>query len=448
MRSVRARLFVGLSVLVVGTNIGFGLLAYRRAVEEATELQDAVLRQVGHLAVHAGASGIDLTDERDEPEFRVAVETLGAARPGSPLEGVASDIPDGISTVRHGGEAWRLLVRTRPDGSRVGIGQSTASRDERIRDTLLQTLVPVLMLVPCLLLLVGMIIQASFRPLSVLATRLDARETDDLHTLPAGDVPDEIRPFVEAINRLLGRVGQMFEQRRRFVADAAHELRTPVTALTVQADNLSRLGLSEEAAERLAALRGGIRRVAHLLEQLLSLARYEAGPSRTAPATELDLAAREAVADLMPAAAERLMDLGFGRIEAAWVEADPTSLRVMIRNLVDNALCHASSGAQIDVEVFRDGADAVFRVTDTGPGIPEAELDRIFDPFVRGHQVDGEGTGLGLSIVRSIADACGGSVELTNRTDGPRGLAATVRLPAARDARTNSSLAAGGPAMT
>lgn len=442
MRSVQGRLFVGLSVLAVGTNIGFGLLAYHRAAEEATELQDAVLRQVGHFAVQAGASGIDLTDEQDEPEFRVVVERLGAARPGSPLEGIASDFPDGISTVQHGGNRWRLLVRTRPDGNRIGIGQLTASRDDRVRDTLLQTLIPVLMLVPCLLLLVGLVIQASFRPLSVLAARLDARATDDLRTLPAGDVPDEIRPFVEAINRLLGRVRQTFEQRRRFVTDAAHELRTPVTALTVQADNLSRLDLPLEASERLAALRGGIRRVAHLLEQLLSLARYEAGPSGTASATALDMVARETVAGLMPAAAERSMDLGFGRVETAWVEVDATSLRVMIRNLLDNALRHASGGGQIDVEVFRDGSDAVLRVTDAGPGIPVDELDRISDPFVRGRRVADEGTGLGLSIVRSIAVACGSSVELANRTDGAHGLVATVRLPAARDPRTSSPAAA------
>jgi two-component system, OmpR family, sensor kinase len=447
MSSVRARLFVGLSVLVVGTNIGFGLLAYRRAAEEATELQDAVLRQVGRFAVQAAGSGRDLTDAQDEPEFRVVIEVLGAVRPGSPLEGVATGTPDGISTVETGGARWRILVRTRPDGGRVGIAQSTASRDERVRDTLLQTLVPLLLLLPCLLLLVGVIIQASFRPLSILAERLDARATGDLRTLPAGDIPEEIRSFVEAINRLFGRVGQMVEQRRRFVADAAHELRTPVTALTVQADNLSRLDLPPEAAERLIALRGGIRRVGHLLGQLLSLARYEAVPTGTPRATALDEAAREAVAALMPVAAERSMDLGFGRIESAWVEADPTGLRVMIRNLVDNALRHAAGGGQVDVEVLRDGGAAVLRVTDAGPGIPPDELDRILDPFVRGRQVDGEGTGLGLSIVRSIVEACGGSVALANRADGPRGLVATVRIPAAREARSDSIGVPEGPRM-
>lgn len=435
MRSVRARLFVGLSVLVVGTNIGFGLLAYHRAAEEATELQDAVLRQVAQFAVHAGsAPTIDWTEEHEEEQqFRVIVEEFEGEKPGSLLAGVPGDVTDGVRTFRHEGRDWRLLVHTRPDGRRFGIGQPTASRDERVRDTLLQTLVPLLMLVPCLLLLVGLVIQASFRPLSTLSSRLDARATDDLRTLPVGEVPDEIRPFVEAINRLLGRVGQMFEQRRRFVADAAHELRTPVTALTVQAENLSRLDLPPDSRERLAALQGGIRRVAHLLEQLLSLARYENGPSGTAPITALDVAAREEVAGLVAAATERSMDLGFGRIEPVSVRADPTSLRVMIRNLLDNALRHGSGGGQVDAEVFREGSYAVFRVTDGGPGISLGDLDRIFDPFVRGLQVEGEGTGLGLSIVRSIADACGGSVDLVNRQDGAGGLVATVRLPAAPD---------------
>ena len=113
MRSIRARLFVGLSVLVLGTNIGFGLPAYRRAGEEVTELQDAVLRHVGRFAVTAGASGIGLTDGPDEPEFRGVIAPLGAVRAGSPLDGVATDIPDGISTIRTGSARWRLLIRTR-----------------------------------------------------------------------------------------------------------------------------------------------------------------------------------------------------------------------------------------------------------------------------------------------------------------------------------------------
>jgi len=433
MRSVRARLFVGLSVLVVGTNIGFGLLAYHRAAEEATEQQDAVLRQVGQFAIHAGSvptiEGSTGTEE-EEQQFRVVVEEFGAVKPGSLLDGVSPDVPDGIRTVEHDGRDWRLLVHTRTDGRRFGMAQPTASRDERVRDTLLQTLVPLLMLVPCLLVLVGVIIQASFKPLSDLAARLDARATDDLRTLPAGDVPDEILPFVEAINRLLGRVGQMFEQRRRFVADAAHELRTPVTALTVQVGNLSGLDLPPESRERLAALQGGIRRVGRLLEQLLSLARYEDGPSGTAPVISLDMTVREVVADLMPVATERSMDLGFDRIEAALVKADPTSLRVLVRNLLDNALRYAPDGAQIDVEVFREGSDAAFRVTDTGRGISADEIVRIFEPFVRGGQGEREGTGLGLSIVRSIALTYGGTVNLANRTDGSSGLVATVRLPA------------------
>ncbi|MEE7490607.1 two-component system, OmpR family, sensor kinase [Methylobacterium sp. UNC378MF] len=440
MRSVRARLFVGLSVLVVGTNIGFGLLSYRRAAEEATELQDAVLHQVDRFAVQAGGTGLDLTDAQDEPEFRVVIEVLGAVRPGSPLAGVPGDTPDGISTVGKGGARWRLLVRTRPDGKRVGIAQSTASRDERVRDTLLQTLVPLLLLLPCLLLLVGVIIQASFRPLSVLAGRLDARPPDDLRTLPAEGVAVELLPFIDAINRLLGRVGEMVEHRRRFVADAAHELRTPVTALTVQAENLSRLGMPAEALPRLAALQGGIRRLGHLLEQLLSLARYEEGTAAATAGTSLDAAARDVVAAMIPVADERSTDLGFSRIEPADVRADPTSLRVMIRNLLDNALRHTPVGGRIDVEVYAEAGFAVFRATDDGPGIAADEIDRILDPFVRGGHVETEGTGLGLSIVRSVAETCGGSVVLANRTDRPHGLVATVRIPAASEARSDSAV--------
>lgn len=451
MNSLRSRLFAGLSALVVATNVGFGVLAYRRASEEATELQDAVLRQVGQFAVRSAplpAVGHPDDVEDEEQQFHVVVEEFGSASPGFLFEGVRPDVPDGLRTVGRGGRDWRMLVLTSQDGRRFGIGQPTASRDERVRDTLLQTLVPVLLMLPCLLVLVGVIIHASFRPLSVLSARLDARKTDDLRTLPAEGAPDELRPFIDAINRLLGRVGQTFEQRRRFVADAAHELRTPVTALTVQVGNLSSLALAPEGRKRLGALQGGIRRVAHLLEQLLSLARYDGAPPGGAPTSALDMAARDVVAGLVAAAAERRVDLGFGRIEPASVRGDPTSLGVMMRNLIENAVRHGQEGGQVDVEVFRAGSDTVFRVADDGPGIPLGERERLFSPFVRGGRAEGEGSGLGLSIVRSIAVACGGRVELGDRADGCQGLVATVLLPGAPDARVapEPTMMAGSPA--
>jgi two-component system OmpR family sensor kinase len=322
-----------------------------------------------------------------------------------------------------------VLVHTRPDGSRVAVGQQTIYRDEVARDSALRAVLPLAVLVPCLMLLVGIVIRYSFRPVSRLAARLDAEESDHPAKLPLDGMPRELRPFVESINRLLSRIAMMFEQQRRFVADAAHELRTPITALSVQAENLQRVGLSPVSLERLDALGAGIRRIAHLLEQLLALARYEVGFQRTA-SVPFDHAVKVALADLLPLAQARAIDLGAERIETVWVAAEATALAVLVRNLVDNAIRHTPRGGRIDISLFVEHDCAVLTVEDTGPGIAKTDLARVFEPFFRGSRPEGEGTGLGLSIVRRIVDGLRGSIVLQNIAAAHRtGLRVTVKLP-------------------
>ena len=239
-----------------------------------------------------------------------------------------------------------------------------------------------------------------------------------------------MRPFVRSINRLLERIAIMFEQKRRFIADAAHELRSPITALKLQADNLSHGDLPLESRERLRALEMGIGRTAHLLEQLLALAKYEAGPLSHVPSTLFDEVVKEVVADQLPLAQARSIDLGFKRVEEVLVAADPTALTVLVRNLLDNAIRYTPEGGKIDISLFREGAHGVLKIEDTGPGIPINELPRVFDPFYRGRQTGIQGTGLGLSIVRQIVESLSGSVTLENMmVPGLGGLRVTIVLP-------------------
>ncbi|HCX18212.1 MAG TPA: histidine kinase, partial [Afipia sp.] len=347
------------------------------------------------------------------------------------LPRLPQDLPDGLQTIKRGAEQWRILVRTRKDGSRVAVGQPTANRDEVAQDSALRTIVPLGLLVPGLMLLIGIVIDRSLRPLSRLAERLDAKQSAHLEKLPTDGIPKELLPFVASINRLLDRIGTMFDKQRRFVADAAHELRSPITALSVQAENLERAGLSEDGRVRLDSLKAGIRRTAHLLEQLLALARYDADVDAEMPDSEFDRIVKEVVADLLPVAPERSIDLGFARIENVSVRGDPVALAMLVRNLIDNALRHTPAGGRVDVSLFRQGEAVILQVVDTGPGILSAEIDRIFEPFFRGSRSRGDGTGLGLSIVRRIAERCHGSIRLENvgPPDGP-GLSACVTFPA------------------
>jgi two-component system, OmpR family, sensor kinase len=433
MASLRARLYAGLAAIVLLTGLAAGATAFRWAYHEAIEFQDAVLLQIGALAVNNRIQADPSVAQGIDSEARVIIEELGQqpADVDAGLPRLPNDIPDGWQTVVRGDGSWRILVRTRPDGSRVAVSQSTDYRDEIAHDSALRVVLPLAVLIPCLVLLVGIVIRYSFRPVSLLAAQLDAKETDHLAKLPVEGMPTELLPFIASINRLLERIRAMFDQQRRFIADAAHELRTPVTALSLQAENLDRVELAKESPDRLLALKAGIRRTAHLLEQLLALAKYDVGRAPRAPPTAFDSIAKEVVADFTPRAQARAVDLGFERIDPVFVDADSTALAVLVRNLVDNALNHTPDGGRIDIGLFRHRTHVVLRIEDCGPGIPEAELVRVFEPFYRGGWSAEEGTGLGLPIVHRVAETLGGSVTLENILAPDRtGLRVDVRIPA------------------
>jgi two-component system OmpR family sensor kinase len=269
-----------------------------------------------------------------------------------------------------------------------------------------------------------------------LAGDLDSRRADDMAPLPLSRMPSELHPFISSINGLLARMRLLMDQQRRFVADAAHELRTPITALSIQAENLDSLALPKRARERVAALKQGMHRTKHLLEQLLALARHEAIPSGPAemPLAALDRVAQEVAADLLPEATDQGVDLGFALVEPLAVRSEPVMLAALIRNLLDNALRFTPRGGTIDIGVYRQDGAAILQVEDTGPGIASTDMDRIFEPFFRGCRPEGEGTGLGMSIVKRIADNLGGGIALENIAGAGRsGLRVTVRLPIAGD---------------
>jgi two-component system, OmpR family, sensor kinase len=434
MTSLRARLFVGLALLIVVTGLSAGGLAFRWAFNEAIELQDAILIQVGGLAVSNHLQRAPPAQGGVDAEARVVVEELENASEGGQAETELPNVPknlgDGLHTLSRHGEAWRVLVRTRPDGSRVAIAQPTAARDEIASESALRTVLPLGALIPCLMILVGVVIHHSFRPVAQLAAQLDAKQNDQLQPLPTDGMPEEMRPFIGSINRLLERISVMFDQQRRFIAHAAHELRTPITALSVQADNLKHADLAEDRRDRLIDLTSGIRRTAHLLEQILVLAKYDEGDSSTVSARKLDQVVKTVVADFLPLARPRLVDLGFDRVEDVSVRVDATGLLVLVRNLVDNAVRYSPDGGRVDVSVLSENDHAVLRIQNTGPGIPEAHINRVFEPFNRGSRSDGDGVGLGLSIVQRIVSNHQGSIILENASVASHtGIRVTVRFP-------------------
>jgi two-component system OmpR family sensor kinase len=277
------------------------------------------------------------------------------------------------------------------------------------------------------MLFIAIVVWQSLRPMTELAAQLDARRPDDLSKLPQEGTPRELHPFIASINRLLERIDTMMDQQRRFVADAAHELRTPVTAISLQAENLSQVELPPDSRDRLTALKNGARRTSHLLEQLLALARHDIDRSPEFPPTPLDGCAKEVVSDLMAAAMDRGVDLGFEIIEPVLVRGEPATLASVVHNLIDNALRHTPQGGRVDIGIYRQGEQVILQIEDTGPGIAASDLERVFEPFVRGSRPAGEGTGLGLSIVKRIVERLKGAVTLENVASS--GLRVTVSFP-------------------
>lgn len=431
IHSLRARLFVGLTLMIVATGGSAGYLTFRWGFDEAIEMQDSLLTQIGAVALNATFRN-DLPLHGADAEAQVVIEELGSVAHGTTDDRRLWSLPDGFHIDSRGGQPWRMLLLTRPDGSRFAVGQPTSIRDEIAHDAAYGTLLPLAALIPCLMLIIALVIAHSLQPMITLAAHLDNRRADDLDRLPLGSTPSELRPFIASINRLLDRIQTMMDQQRRFVADAAHELRTPITALSLQAENLDQVDLPEEGRARLAILKEGARRTKHLLEQLLALARYDMQGSREPrPVAFLDRCAKDVVADTLPEAANRGIDLGFQVIDAVSTRCEPVMLAALIRNLIDNALRYTPPGGRIDVGIYREAEHAILQVEDTGPGILPGDLDHIFEPFFRGSRPAEVGTGLGLSIVKRIVDGLGGSVALENISDADSsGIRATVRLPA------------------
>ncbi|WP_200866170.1 ATP-binding protein [Serratia fonticola] len=325
-----------------------------------------------------------------------------------------------------------MLVRTTALGERIAVAQETSMRDEIAHDSALRTLLPFLILVPILLLIVADLVRKLFRPIASLSAEIDQRAEQELHPIKVEHVPAEVRPFVVAINRLLIRVEQSMETQRRFLADAAHELRSPLTALSLQAERLAQAEMSELAHERLTTLRRGIERGRDLLDQLLALAKVQASMDRPLSWVSVQHVYRCVLEDLLPLAESKQIDLGVLGVEGAQdvhIWSNELEVMALVKNLVDNAIRYTPEGGKIDLSVSTEGDCATLHILDTGPGIPASERARVFDPFYRTLGNGQVGSGLGLSIVKTIAERMGADIQLgVSDEEHQTGLHVSVRV--------------------
>lgn len=420
--SVQLKLSFTLSLAILVVAIVAGVFSFLSAFDEAHELQDDVLRQVAQLMDRQRLSpAAPTTDTRlkdADEESRVIVQRLGEANPseasvdaGGTLS-LPTTLADGLHTLEVAGESFRVLVKTTATGERIAVAQEAGFRNEIARDGALRTVMPFLILVPVLLLIVADLVRKMFQPIAALSKEIDLRAEQELHPVDDRHLPVEVRPFAVAINRLLARVGQSMDSQRRFVADAAHELRSPLTALSLQAERLADVEMSGLARERLTVLRQGIERGRSLLDQLLTLAKAQsAADSPKSPISVLAIY-RRVLEDLMPLAEAKHIDIGVEGTQDAEVLVSELDMIAVVKNLVDNAIRYTPEGGKVDLSVSISKGKAELRVQDSGPGIPFAERDRVFDPFYRTLGSEQIGSGLGLSIVQTIAHRIGAEIRL------------------------------------
>ncbi|PCD68739.1 sensor histidine kinase [Rhizobium phaseoli] len=286
----------------------------------------------------------------------------------------------------------------------------------------------VLVFVASLVTILGL--QRGLAPALRLRDAVRQRGRNRLDPLPPEMVQSELQPLVHALNDHMERVQSQMAAQRRFVSNAAHQLRTPLALISTQASVAAR---EEDAAHRdeaLAALRTSTRQISRLASQLLTLSRAEPGSRRPrSDATDLSKAAREILEAHAEEALRRNIDVGLEADRPVIVEGDGTMLREMLVNLIDNAIRYSQADGRVTVSIRQEGDNAVVTVEDNGPGIPVSERDQVFERFYRIIGTESEGSGLGLAIVREVVEGAGGSVSLGDAVGG--GLVVTVRLPLA-----------------
>jgi two-component system, OmpR family, sensor histidine kinase QseC len=433
-------------------------LSYEGSEEEAHELFDArlatsarvfealVARQIERATI-AAPIVIALPDPlesagHDEPgplghyyETKIALQVRDAggrllARSASASEAPFAPLAAGFSTRAFAERQWRVFS-LRTGEVWIQVAERDDVRAELAEKLAFAAAAPLLAGIALLLVLLGLLIRFGLAPLSALARQIAARQPGSTTPIALARTPAEIAPVVEALNGLLGRVREALERERRFTADAAHELRTPLAALKVHAQNAARAATPAEREASLDRMLAGLERTVHLAEQMLAYSRAASpGDTERRERVELRGLAREAMEAVQPLAHERQCTLGLAGDAQAIVPGERQKLLSLITNLLDNALRYGAAGGRVDVEVGRDGAWSWIAVTDAGPGIPAALRERALESYYRIPGSPSAGSGLGLAIVREIAEAHGGRVELL---DGPagRGLRAVARLPSA-----------------
>lgn len=460
MFSIRRYLLITLLSVAAVSMVATAWLSWREAVNEVEELFDAQLAQSARVLVATLTTRPLLMEERaddtvifpvwrpvgkatgdaaDEDDRNVATaghkyETRLAFQlwegPGERLLMRSENAPTvpltgftpGYSIINLGGERFHVFS-VLYQGLWLQVAQDDYMRGELAGRIALTTLLPHAVGLPLMAFLIWWLVKRGLRPLDALRQLIAGRGVRNLAPLAVSPASVEVQPMVNELNDLLARLGASFERERRFTADAAHELRTPLAVLRIHAENALASADNDERQRALEMLLRGVDRASRLVEQMLILARVEPEAAlRQFEALRLNALVREELAALVPMASRRDQDIDFVEEGEFVVNGDSSLLGILVRNLVDNALRYSPDGSLVHVVLRRSAAGSIeLVVLDEGAGVPAEQADRVFERFFRGETGRGDGAGLGLAIVKRIVDLHGGTIRVRPRVGEQRG---------------------------
>jgi two-component system OmpR family sensor kinase len=440
MRSIRARLLIGLLASVLAVQIVMYLMIYARIEDEIDDLFDAELERSALSANSVPSQPFIRTRVRrvEDPQEELVVSVFNAsdlvpAYQTHPLAGIPRSTPTGFSKLWLNGRAWKLFA-SQVRGQFVVAAQPADVRNEAARRITLRSLLPSAGALPLAALMIWMAVAYGLRPLVRITQDLRKRSHRDLLPLDVSRLPPDIAPLAEALNDLMGRLAGIISTQRTFIADAAHELLTPLTALRLQAQMLARSKSPSREREAMAELQGGVHRTLQLARQLLTLARHDAG-GELADQTEVDLATvvQRVLSIHLPLATEKALQTEIGLQQSAMVHGNEEALTILVSNLIDNSIKYTERDGRLLIKLRAAPAGAELNIEDSGPGIPLEERERVFDRFYRRRETTVTGNGLGLAIAKEIAVRHGASIVLGS-SEALGGLSARVLFHTAKAA--------------
>jgi two-component system, OmpR family, sensor kinase len=435
-QSIRAELALYLTIAIVGVIGLLSFLSYRSAAEELGELYDANLQQMA--TVIAGNYSEPLSSAsapfrppenikiQGEEDYLIKIFNRDMLVYSSHQQALdATSAPPELSTRWLNHKRWQVYVLKRA-ALTVVVAQDDKLRQRTIRETAIHLIIPQLLIVPFLVVIALLIIRKTFRPLLSISSAIDTRSPENLQPLAIEKVPIELRPIVQALNQWMHRVAQTVAMQKRFTSDAAHELRTPVTALKLQINALADAG-KHDFNQWVSLANAGVSRMERLVQQLLTLARV--GPevlNQAKQVIHLNTLVIKVLNDVKAIYLKKQLDIGFTHTDEVHIYGVAEEIEILLNNVIINAIHYTPAQGVINLKLIQLADDVLFAVEDSGPGIAAAALDKVFERFYRAHDSALSGSGLGLAIVKEIAQKHHAEVGLKNKAEG--GLIVTVKF--------------------